>query len=151
MMVLFSLSVFSWNQEHICLVLIPFFFLLASGHPDPPSSFRQVDFTHNSVTLEWLPGFNGGLRQRFRIRYRKMSDEDLFILERPPSCSEKKFTSGFSDTAGISQPVSCTWTSFLQEQQSSPSLACSLPPNTTFLSMPSMQWERVATLTTMQY
>lgn len=40
-----------------------------SGYPDPPSSFRQVNFTHNSVTLEWIPGFNGGLHQRFRIRF----------------------------------------------------------------------------------
>lgn len=40
-----------------------------SGYPDPPTSLRQVDFTHDSVTLEWIPGFNGGLHQRFRIRF----------------------------------------------------------------------------------
>ncbi|KAM8734312.1 nephrin isoform 1-T1 [Acanthopagrus schlegelii] len=44
--------------------------LVSTNHPDPPTSFRQVDATHDSVTLEWIPGFNGGLRQRFRIRYR---------------------------------------------------------------------------------
>ncbi|TWW79368.1 Nephrin Renal glomerulus-specific cell adhesion receptor [Takifugu flavidus] len=44
--------------------------LVSTSYPDPPSSFRQVDFTYNSVTLEWIPGFNGGLQQRFRIRYR---------------------------------------------------------------------------------
>ncbi|TNN02447.1 hypothetical protein fugu_009934, partial [Takifugu bimaculatus] len=33
-------------------------------------SAMAVDFTYNSVTLEWIPGFNGGLQQRFRIRYR---------------------------------------------------------------------------------
>ncbi|KAM9352918.1 nephrin [Symphorus nematophorus] len=43
--------------------------LVSTSHPDPPSSFRQVSITHDSVTLEWIPGFNGGLRQRFRIRY----------------------------------------------------------------------------------
>ncbi|XP_039974300.1 nephrin [Xiphias gladius] len=43
--------------------------LVSTSHPDPPSSFRQVSVTHDSVTLEWIPGFNGGLRQRFRIRY----------------------------------------------------------------------------------
>lgn len=44
-------------------------FLLPSGRPDPPLSFRRVGFTHDSVTLEWLPGFNGGLQQKFRIRW----------------------------------------------------------------------------------
>lgn len=53
-------------------------FLLPSDHPDPPSSFRQVSVGHDSVTLEWIPGFNGGLQQRFRIRWKSqetMSDE----------------------------------------------------------------------------
>lgn len=67
-MVFFSLSVFSQNQEHISFVHIPSF-LSPSDHPDPPSSFRPVSFTHDSVTLEWIPGFNGGLQQRFRIRW----------------------------------------------------------------------------------
>uniref|UniRef100_A0A673A9G8 NPHS1 adhesion molecule, nephrin n=1 Tax=Sphaeramia orbicularis TaxID=375764 RepID=A0A673A9G8_9TELE len=44
--------------------------LVSTNHPDPPSSFRQVSVSHNSVTLEWIPGFDGGLQQRFRIRYR---------------------------------------------------------------------------------
>uniref|UniRef100_A0A3Q3VIY6 Uncharacterized protein n=1 Tax=Mola mola TaxID=94237 RepID=A0A3Q3VIY6_MOLML len=44
--------------------------LVSTSHPDPPVSFRPVGFTHDSVTLEWLPGFNGGLQQTFRIRYR---------------------------------------------------------------------------------
>ncbi|XP_047453827.1 nephrin [Mugil cephalus] len=44
--------------------------LISTNHPDPPSSFRQVSVTHDSATLEWIPGFDGGLQQRFRIRYR---------------------------------------------------------------------------------
>ncbi|XP_024863859.1 nephrin [Kryptolebias marmoratus] len=44
--------------------------LVSTNHPDPPSLFRPVSVTHHSVTLEWIPGFNGGLQQRFRIRYR---------------------------------------------------------------------------------
>uniref|UniRef100_A0A3B3XTE2 NPHS1 adhesion molecule, nephrin n=1 Tax=Poecilia mexicana TaxID=48701 RepID=A0A3B3XTE2_9TELE len=43
--------------------------LVSTNHPDPPSSFSLVGVTHNSVTLEWIPGFNGGLQQRYRIRY----------------------------------------------------------------------------------
>ncbi|XP_023820316.1 nephrin [Oryzias latipes] len=43
--------------------------LVSTNHPDPPSMFRHVSSTHDSVTLEWIPGFNGGLQQKFRIRY----------------------------------------------------------------------------------
>ncbi|CAG6015680.1 unnamed protein product [Menidia menidia] len=44
--------------------------LVSTNHPDPPSSFGEVSVSHDSVTLEWIPGFDGGLPQRFRIRYR---------------------------------------------------------------------------------
>ncbi|XP_067367937.1 nephrin [Channa argus] len=59
--------------------------LVSTNHPDPPSSFRQVSVTHDSVTLEWIPGFNGGLRQRFRIRYRwDKSPSFLYMDVFPP-------------------------------------------------------------------
>ncbi|KAG7273258.1 hypothetical protein CRUP_001354, partial [Coryphaenoides rupestris] len=35
--------------------------------PDPPSSLDLVGVTHNSVTLDWIPSFDGGLGQTFRI------------------------------------------------------------------------------------
>uniref|UniRef100_A0A672H2F9 NPHS1 adhesion molecule, nephrin n=1 Tax=Salarias fasciatus TaxID=181472 RepID=A0A672H2F9_SALFA len=41
--------------------------LVSTSHPDPPSSFRKLAVTHDAVTLEWVPGFNGGRQQRFRI------------------------------------------------------------------------------------
>ena len=37
-------------------------------HPDPPSSVGLVGVSYSSVTLEWIPGFNGGLAQSYRIR-----------------------------------------------------------------------------------
>ncbi|CAN9514347.1 unnamed protein product [Ophioblennius macclurei] len=52
--------------------------LVSTSHPDPPSSFRRLAVTHDSVTLEWIPGFNGGRTQRFRIRYR--GDESLSFM-----------------------------------------------------------------------
>ncbi|KAG8010152.1 Nephrin, partial [Nibea albiflora] len=59
--------------------------LVSTNHPDPPSSFRQVSATHESVTLEWIPGFNGGLQQRFRIRYRwDQSASFLYVDVFPP-------------------------------------------------------------------
>ncbi|XP_029928509.1 nephrin [Myripristis murdjan] len=59
--------------------------LVSTNHPDPPSSFRQVSVGHDSVTLEWLPGFDGGLQQQFRIRYRwARSDSFLYVDVFPP-------------------------------------------------------------------
>ncbi|KAK2844421.1 hypothetical protein Q5P01_011080 [Channa striata] len=62
--------------------------LVSTNHPDPPSSFRQVSVAHDSVTLEWIPGFNGGLRQRFRIRYRwDKSPSFLYMDVFPPGAT----------------------------------------------------------------
>ncbi|XP_026225697.1 nephrin isoform X2 [Anabas testudineus] len=62
--------------------------LVSTNHPDPPSSFRQVSVTHDSVTLEWIPGFSGGLGQRFRIRYRwAQSASFLYMDVFPPGAS----------------------------------------------------------------
>uniref|UniRef100_A0A3Q3LF73 NPHS1 adhesion molecule, nephrin n=1 Tax=Labrus bergylta TaxID=56723 RepID=A0A3Q3LF73_9LABR len=62
--------------------------LVSTNHPDPPSLFRRVSVTHDSVTLEWIPGFNGGLRQRFRIRYCwDRSASFLYMDVFPPSAT----------------------------------------------------------------
>ncbi|XP_076592491.1 nephrin [Chaetodon auriga] len=62
--------------------------LVSTSHPDPPSSFRQVSATHDSVTLEWIPGFSGGLQQRFRVRYRwDQSASFLYMDVFPPSAT----------------------------------------------------------------
>ncbi|KAF7665739.1 hypothetical protein LDENG_00132480 [Lucifuga dentata] len=59
--------------------------LVSTNHPDPPSSFHQLSVSHDSVTLEWIPGFDGGLQQRFRIRYRfERSDSFLYMDVFPP-------------------------------------------------------------------
>lgn len=42
---------------------------LPPGHPDPPTGLQVVGVTPTSVSLAWTPGFDGGLRQQFRIRY----------------------------------------------------------------------------------
>uniref|UniRef100_A0A2K6V515 Nephrin n=1 Tax=Saimiri boliviensis boliviensis TaxID=39432 RepID=A0A2K6V515_SAIBB len=43
--------------------------LVSISRPDPPSGLKAVSLTPHSVGLEWKPGFDGGLPQRFRIRY----------------------------------------------------------------------------------
>ncbi|KAM6909683.1 nephrin [Xenentodon cancila] len=73
--------------------------LVSTNHPDPPSSFRQVSVTHDSVTLEWIPGFDGGLRQRFRIRYHwGQSVSFLYVDVVPPDAANFTVTGLQPDT-----------------------------------------------------
>ncbi|KAF2366197.1 Fibronectin type III [Trinorchestia longiramus] len=62
--------------------------------PNTPSDLKVVNTTHDSALLQWMPGYNGGLQQTFRIRYRSEdskyyqyadvfpSDANLFLLTR---------------------------------------------------------------------
>lgn len=44
--------------------------------PDPPLQLNVTNATYNSLTLVWRPGFNGGLPQSFRIRYRQAASSE---------------------------------------------------------------------------
>ncbi|RWS30409.1 nephrin-like protein, partial [Leptotrombidium deliense] len=46
--------------------------------PDPPIALRIINSTSNSVTLKWVPGFDGGQTQSFRIRFKEVSGSDSF-------------------------------------------------------------------------
>ncbi|XP_042295747.1 nephrin [Sceloporus undulatus] len=43
--------------------------LLSTSRPDPPRQLKVIGVSHNSLALEWTPGFDGGLQQSFRVRY----------------------------------------------------------------------------------
>ncbi|GCB81777.1 hypothetical protein scyTo_0021886, partial [Scyliorhinus torazame] len=43
--------------------------LVSISRPDPPTGLSVLSKSHNSVTLAWNQGFNGGLEQTFQIRY----------------------------------------------------------------------------------
>ncbi|KAM4016154.1 nephrin isoform 1-T2 [Anomaloglossus baeobatrachus] len=52
--------------------------LVSTSRPDPPTDLKILSATHNSVTLEWKKGFDGGVEQQFRVRYR-MSDANSYM------------------------------------------------------------------------
>ncbi|KAM9404068.1 LOW QUALITY PROTEIN: nephrin [Salvelinus alpinus] len=58
--------------------------LLSTNQPHPPSEFRLVSFTHASATLEWIPGFDGVLEQRFHVSYRWLTLSFLYVDVFPP-------------------------------------------------------------------
>lgn len=47
-----------------------------TSKPDPPLALRVINITSASVQLRWIPGFDGGLGQDFRVRYRPTASSD---------------------------------------------------------------------------
>ena len=48
---------------------------LFTGIPDPPYDMKFVNATHNSITLQWTAGFDGGSPQWFQVRYSETGEE----------------------------------------------------------------------------
>lgn len=46
-----------------------------TSKPDQPAALRVLNVTHENATLEWTPGFNGGMKASYRIRYREAQSE----------------------------------------------------------------------------
>nr|XP_015224214.1 PREDICTED: nephrin isoform X1 [Lepisosteus oculatus] len=73
--------------------------LVSTNRPDPPSGFKVVSVTHNSVTLQWTEGFDGGLEQKFRVRYRwEGATSFLYIDVFPPRATSFTVTGLRSST-----------------------------------------------------
>lgn len=69
-------NVFARTSTYLHIIIFRIYRLLhVAGKPDPPEAIRALNFTHTSVLLSWTAGFNGGLEQQFRIRFRRTEDE----------------------------------------------------------------------------
>ncbi|KAL4666759.1 hypothetical protein H8959_005448 [Pygathrix nigripes] len=55
--------------------------LVSISRPDPPSGLKVVNLTPHSVELEWKPGFDGGLPQRFCIRYEALGTPGFHYVD----------------------------------------------------------------------
>ncbi|KAJ8969698.1 hypothetical protein NQ317_004131 [Molorchus minor] len=65
--------------------------LEVTSTPDTPVLLTVLNVTHDSVTLGWTPGFDGGLKPSYRIRYRKV-DEDSYKYEDVSESNETTHT-----------------------------------------------------------
>ena len=48
----------------------------STSKPDPPMDLKDIDISSSSVKLRWTAGFDGGLDQTFRVRYRPTDSTD---------------------------------------------------------------------------
>ncbi|XP_053363734.1 nephrin [Clarias gariepinus] len=70
--------------------------LLSTNYPDPPSDLKLLRVSSNSVTLEWMPGFDGGLTQNFRVRYKWAGSASYLYVDVFPPRSTVYTVSGLN-------------------------------------------------------
>lgn len=46
-----------------------------TSKPELPLSLNILNTTHDSVTIAWTPGFDGGMKASYRVRYREANSE----------------------------------------------------------------------------
>ncbi|XP_052799876.1 hemicentin-2-like isoform X2 [Mya arenaria] len=57
------------------------FYLVPQAKPETPKRLTFSEITVSSVVLSWVPGFNGGLPQRFVIRYKRKTNARIEFLK----------------------------------------------------------------------
>lgn len=58
--------------------------LEVTSAPDTPTLLTILNVTHDTVTLGWTPGFDGGMRASYRIRYRQVNDDGYKYVDVVP-------------------------------------------------------------------
>lgn len=56
-----------------------------TSKPDAPLSLNVLNTTHDSVSLAWTPGFDGGLKTTYQLRYREASSSSYRYVDSLPS------------------------------------------------------------------
>ncbi|KAL7630675.1 UNVERIFIED_CONTAM: hypothetical protein RMT77_019119 [Armadillidium vulgare] len=68
--------------------------LEGTTRPDPPLDLKILNITHDSVLLTWLPGFDGGLQQYFRVRYQVLNSFRYLYMDVHPRNATKFWVTG---------------------------------------------------------
>lgn len=62
--------------------------LKVTSQPDPPLELSILNVTHDSVTIAWLPGFDGGMKAAYRVRYRDANTEHYKYEDSLPNSNQ---------------------------------------------------------------
>lgn len=56
-----------------------------TSKPDAPLSLSILNTTHDSVSLAWTPGFDGGLKTTYQLRYREANSASYRYVDSLPN------------------------------------------------------------------
>ncbi|XP_030753919.1 nephrin isoform X2 [Sitophilus oryzae] len=70
--------------------------LEVTSAPDTPTLLIVLNSTHDTVTLGWTPGFDGGWKPSYRIRYRQVNDDGYKYEDVVPSNATTYTVKGLS-------------------------------------------------------
>lgn len=56
-----------------------------TSKPDPPLAVRIINITSDSITLKWVSGFDGGLAQSFRVRFKAAGSDPYLYSDVHPT------------------------------------------------------------------
>nr|XP_032835441.1 nephrin-like isoform X1 [Petromyzon marinus]XP_032835443.1 nephrin-like isoform X1 [Petromyzon marinus]XP_032835444.1 nephrin-like isoform X1 [Petromyzon marinus]XP_032835445.1 nephrin-like isoform X1 [Petromyzon marinus] len=80
--------------------------LVSTSRPDPPTDVRVVNVTDISATLTWQAGFNGGLTQRFRVKYQVQGARSARYVDVDPPQATAFTVAGLLPSTGYNLSVS---------------------------------------------
>lgn len=63
-----------------------------TSKPDVPLSLNILNTTHDSVTVAWTPGFDGGMKASYRVRYREVDSEHYKYEDGLPNAQKLTIT-----------------------------------------------------------
>ncbi|XP_065366924.1 nephrin isoform X1 [Calliphora vicina] len=63
-----------------------------TSQPDTPLSLNILNVTHDSVTVAWTPGFDGGLKASYRVRFREANREQYKYIDGLPNSHKLTIT-----------------------------------------------------------
>lgn len=78
-----------------------------TSKPDMPISLNILNATHDSVTIAWTPGFDGGMKASYRVRYRELSSDHYKYEDSLPN-SHKLTINGLKSNTPYLFSVSAT-------------------------------------------
>jgi len=90
------------NEAGELTLVFDLYVFLFLGEPDQPYELAFVNVTHETITFSWNPGFNGGLPQKFQVRYKQKKKPGFTYIDITPE--DTKVTTFFTIKGSYQSP-----------------------------------------------